>query len=329
MLSESTLNETMRVACAEARKWLGATTPNPPVGAAALDAEGKIIALTAHRRAGELHAEAELIEQCRRHGTLGRIRTLCITLECCNHQGRTPACTETIVASGIKHVAIGTRDPNPHVKGGGVEYLRQKGVEVTLGVNEEECRQLISSFAYTVKAGKPFVTLKRAFDAHKSMIPSPGQKVFTSVGSRRFAHRLRKRADAILTGSGTILADNPLFTVREVQDYPDKRRWLGILDRRRRVPELYREKAAQRGVDCVIYQDINEAFLDLARKGAQDILVEAGVALSQAILDHGLWTMRVDIHQAEPHDRMETLFNPAAHMPFDPHAFHWDYVLPA
>lgn len=227
MLSESTIIETMRLACAEARKWLGATSPNPPVGAAALDSEGKILALTAHQRAGELHAEAVLIEQCRRQNLLHLIDTLCITLEPCNHHGRTPPCTEAIIAAGIKRVALGARDPNPHVKGGGIERLKQAGIEVISGINEDECRQLISSFAYAVQTGKPFVTLKRAFDPHGSMIPPPGQKVFTSPGSLRFAHRLRKKSDAILTGSGTILADNPLFTVREIPDFPGKRRfWL-------------------------------------------------------------------------------------------------------
>lgn len=328
MLSESTLDETMRLACAEARKWLGATSPNPPVGAIALDSEGKILEIMAHKKAGDLHAEAALIEQAKKRGFLARIDTLVITLECCNHKGRTPPCSEAIIASGIKRVAIGARDPNPHVKGGGVERLRQAGIEVALGISGEECRQLISSFAYTMKTGKPFVTLKRAFDAQGSLIPPKGQKVFTSPASLRFAHRLRKRADAILTGSGTILADNPAFTVREVQDYPNRRRFLAILDRRHRVPQTYIQSAHQRGLDCLIYQDIETAISDLARRGAQDVLVEAGVALSQAILDRGLWTAKVEIHKAEPADRIETAFNPAAKLPFDADGFQWDWVLP-
>lgn len=328
MLSESTLNETMHLACAEARKWLGATAPNPPVSAAALDSTGQILGLTAHQKAGELHAEAQLIEQCRNQGTLSKIDTLCITLEPCNHHGRTPPCTEAIIKAGIKRVAIGTRDPNPQVAGGGIDYLRQAGIEIVAGINADECNQLIVAFTHTVRTGKPWLTLKRAFDRHGSMIPPKGKKVFTSQGSLRFAHRLRKKADALLTGSGTILADNPEFTVRDVPDYHGKRRWLAVLDRRRRVSENYIQAAYQRGLDVVIYQDIDEALSDLARKGARDVLVEAGIALSQAILDRGIWGIRVDIHQASPHDRIETGLNPNAALPFDVRKFNWDYMLP-
>jgi diaminohydroxyphosphoribosylaminopyrimidine deaminase/5-amino-6-(5-phosphoribosylamino)uracil reductase len=313
--------------CVEARKWIGATSPNPPVGAAALDAEGKVLAVTAHKRAGEAHAEAALIAHCREQGLLPRIHTLYVTLEPCNHQGRTPPCTEAIIATGIKHVVIGARDPNPHVKGGGIERLRAAGIDVIYETDDEECRQLIHAFAYCAQTGKPWITIKRAFDKNGSMIPPKGQKTFTSPASLRFAHRLRKRTDAIITGSGTVLADNPLFTVRHVEDHPGKRRWLAILDRRGRVPESYLAGARERGLDAFIYQDISEAIADLAAKGAQDILIEAGPTLAQAALDSNLWVMSVTIRQADP-NAIDTAFNSQETMPFDKKKFRWDYVLP-
>ena len=302
----------MHTACTEARKWLGATSPNPPVGAVALNKYGEVMAVAAHKRAGTAHAETQVIATC---GDT-KIDTLVVTLAPCNHQGRTPPCTEAIIRAGIKHVVIGTTDPNTHVKGGGIERLQQAGIEIINHVNEDECRGLIHAFAYHARTGKPWITVKRAFNVDGSMIPEVGQKTFTLPESLRLAHQLRKKADAIITGSGTVLADNPLFTVRHVADFPDKKRWLGILDRRGRVPETYLHDAAARGFMPVIYHDNNEAVRDLTAKGAQDILVESGPALSQTFLDSGLWVMRVDIHQDNP-DRVVTSFNPTESVAFD------------
>jgi diaminohydroxyphosphoribosylaminopyrimidine deaminase/5-amino-6-(5-phosphoribosylamino)uracil reductase len=326
--TENALNEAMRHACAEARKWLGATSPNPAVGAAALNAEGEIIALAVHKRAGDAHAEAALLEQCRTQNILGQAETLCVTLEPCNHFGRTPPCTEAIIHAGIKNVVIGTRDPNTHVAGGGIEHLREKGVRVICGVNEDECRQLITSFSYSVRTGKPWITIKRAFDRNGSPIPPPGQKTFTSPESLRLAHRLRKKADAIIAGSGTILVDDPLFTVRYVPDFPGKRRWLAIIDRRQRVPENYLNEARNRGLDAVVYPTVDGALEDLKAKGVRDILVEAGPKLSQAMFDSQFWCMSVTIHQGDP-DRIEVQFNPHETVPFATDSFRWDWCLPA
>jgi diaminohydroxyphosphoribosylaminopyrimidine deaminase/5-amino-6-(5-phosphoribosylamino)uracil reductase len=327
MQTDPSLYKAMQAACAEARKWLGASSPNPPVGAAALDAKGNILAVAAHQKAGEPHAEAALLQICKERNWLAQVHTLCVTLEPCNHQGRTPPCTEAIIASGIKYVAIGTRDPNPNVKGGGAEYLRQAGLDVAVGIDEEECRQLIAPFAYSVRNGRPWITIKRAFDESGSMIPPLGQKTFTSNESLLLAHLLRKKADAILTGSGTILADSPLFTVRHAPDFTGKRRWLGILDQRGRVPDGYLELAAANGLDAVIYSDIKDALTDLTNKGVQDLLVEAGPALSQVILDSQPWAMSVIITHSGS-DRIDVDFNPRETMPFSTAKFRWDYFLP-
>lgn len=319
--------EAMRLACNEALRYLGATSPNPPVGAAALDENGVVLAVAAHQQAGTPHAEAALLGLCRQQGILNRLHTLCVTLEPCNHHGRTPPCTEAILAADIRHVVVGTRDPNPHVTGHGIEWLRQSGLDVTVGVEEERCRQLIYAFGYSVTQGRPWVTVKRALDPQGSMIPPAGQKTFTSPESLRLAHRLRKRSDVILTGSGTILADIPAFTVRHVQDHPGKRRWLAILDRRCRVPKSYLEKSVARGFEPVLYQDLQEVLRDLGQRGAREILVEAGPQLSQAVLDSDLWAMDIVLHQGAP-DWVDVRFNSQMAFSFNKAAWHWDNLLP-
>jgi len=326
-IPENRLSEAMQRACAEARKWLGATTPNPAVGAVALDSGGKILAVAAHHRAGEAHAEAALIGLCRERDLLGQVHTLCVTLEPCNHQGRTPPCTETIIQAGIKNVAIGTRDPNPRASGG-IEKLKQAGIEIINGVDEEECRQLIASFSYYESTGKPWMTIKRALDKNGSMIPPPGQKTFTSPESLKLAHRLRKKCDAIVTGSGTILVDDPLFTVRYVADIPDKRRWLAIIDRHKRVPEKYLAGALARGLNPIIFDNVDEALADLTNKGMQDVLIEAGPTLSQAMFDSHLWCMSVTIHEGDP-DRIDIEFNTREPLPFTASQFRREWMLPS
>jgi diaminohydroxyphosphoribosylaminopyrimidine deaminase/5-amino-6-(5-phosphoribosylamino)uracil reductase len=321
----------MRAACAEGRRWLGATSPNPPVGASALNANGDILAATAHQRAGTDHAEAALLKLCRERDLLNQIDSLCITLEPCNHQGRTPPCTEAILQAGIKRVAIGMRDPNPHVKGGGAEHLRAAGIEVVENVESDLCERLMHAFAFHARAGRPFVTVKRAFDRAGSMIPPPGLKTFTTQESLILAHRLRKKADAIVTGSGTIIADNPSFIVRHVPDHGGRRRILAILDRRKRVSAAYIDAATGRGFTVQLFDDLEDCFLTLTTQGMQDILVESGPILSKSILDSPLWSLQVDIHaslQSDLPDRIDSALNPVKQWPFDIEDLSLDSLLP-
>lgn len=322
------LENAMRRAINEARFWLGATTPNPPVGAVALDADGRIVDVAAHRHTGEAHAEALLIQQLRQSDKLEQAKTLCVTLEPCNHHGRTPPCTETIIASGIKNVVIGTRDPNPHVTGGGVERLQAAGIHVTVGILENDCRQLFHAFAYHAATGKPWITVKRAYNHAGSMIPPVGQKTFTSAESLRLAHRLRKKADAILCGSGTILADAPMFTVRHVQDHPGKRRHLAILDRRQRVSDTIMKRYEANGFIPRRFKDVGEAIATLEKCGVQDILAETGPTTSDLLLDLGLWNMSVTVRQGENADDVDVAFNAQHPLPFDPQQWSWDCLLP-
>lgn len=326
-LSEDVLTNAMHHACTAARDWLGATTPNPPVGAVALDSAGNILATAAHVKAGSPHAEAALLRNCREHGLLEKIHTLAVTLEPCNHQGRTPPCTKAILDAGVRYIAIGALDPNPDVTGGGAKMLRDHGVTVTESVALDICQQLIAVFATAKLRQRPWVTVKRAFNARGSMIPPQGRKTFTSPDSLVLAHKLRKKADAIITGSGTVHTDGPLFTVRHVRDYPDKKRFLAIGDRRRAVSQEYLAEAAKRGFYTLIFDSLEQVIADLFSRGAQDILVEAGPTLSQHILDGNLWHMLVDIHAGNP-DHVTTTLNPIMEMPFDRTAFDLNHLLP-
>ena len=321
------LHAAMRQACAVARGFLGATSPNPPVGAAVLDAAGRVLATAAHQRAGEAHAEINLLNECHDLGILHQVHTLCVTLEPCNHHGRTPPCTKAIIAAGIRQVAIGCPDPNPHVAGGGMERLRQAGISVIENVDPNECAWLMHAFLYKAKTGKPWVTVKRALTPDGSMIPQKGQKTFTSPESLRLAHRLRKKADAILTTRATIEADNPLFTVRHVPDHAGKKRWLAIMDRHDTTSPDYLEAAETHGFTPRLFSDFTSAIKELSNQGAQDILIEAGPELSDKVLQSAEWTMRLDIHQGDP-DILDVAFHPDLRDMPPRETFGWDLFLP-
>lgn len=289
-----------------ASEYVGATSPNPPVGCVLLDVEGNHLATTAHQKAGQLHAEALAIEQCRQRGTLERIHTIVVTLEPCNHTGRTPPCTEAITRTPAKQVWIGARDPNRLVRGGGAERLAAAGLAVNFIENIKHHQAenlagsaagLIAPFAKHTRTGLPWVTVKQAIDSAGSMIPPPGKKTFTSTTSLKLAHQLRKRADGILTGSGTILADQPAFTVRRVPDFPGKHRYLSILDRRGRVPASYLETARQRGFEVLLETSLADALRRLGDRGALEVLIEAGPALLDTMLSSDLWDEHFTIHQ--------------------------------
>ncbi len=296
-----------RQALAAAQAFAGATAPNPPVGCAILDEAGAVLACEAHQKAGGPHAEAAALAACRRAGLTDRIHTVVVTLEPCNHHGRTPPCAEAILATPARAVWIGARDPNPRVVGGGAAHLAAQGLAVAFAEDlpgpegleiAQASTRLIAPFVTWSLEGRPFVTVKQALTAEGGMIPPPGQKTFTSEASLTLAHVLRRRADAILTGSGCILADDPAFTVRRVPDHDVKRRRLVILDRRRRTPVRYLEAAQARGFDVMIRDDLDAALSELAGQGVLEVLAEAGPTLTGEILRRGLWDEHVVIRRS-------------------------------
>lgn len=266
----------------------------------------------AHERAGRAHAEAGLLARLESDGRLAEVHTVLVTLEPCNHVGRTPPCTEALIRSGVKRVVYLQEDPNP-IAAGGADRLRQSGLDVVgpdrvLPHLPESLRiqltQQLGPFIKRVQTGMPWITVKRAFDAQGSMIPPAGQKTFSSEAALTFAHTLRRRSDAILTGSGTVLADDPLFNVRRLPDHSGKIRALWIADRRRRVGQDYLHGALSRGFMAEPIDDWQRALRDGARMGALEVLVEAGPALSGEVLASGLWDRRVDIHPDRIEDRL-------------------------
>lgn len=201
----------MRLALRLGRRGLGRTSPNPPVGAV-LVSRGQVVGPGYHRQAGQAHAE---IEALRAAGARARGATLYVTLEPCAHHGRTPPCTDALIAAGVRRVVIGTRDPNPHVRGGGLERLRAAGIAVAGGVLEADCETLIAAFRKHVTTGMPLVTLKLAASLDGRIATATGDsRWITGADSRRYAHRLRAEHDAVLVGAETVIRDDPELTCR-------------------------------------------------------------------------------------------------------------------
>ena len=201
----------MKTAIKLARKARGRTSPNPMVGALVVK-NGKIVGRGFHPEAGKPHAEVYALREA---GDQARQATMYVTLEPCNHQGRTPPCSEAIIAAGIGRVVVGTRDPNPSVSGGGIERLRAAGIEVTVGVEEERCRRLIEAFSTAVTKGRCHVTMKVAVTLDGRIATKTGDAFWVS-GPRalQWAHRLRNRLDALVVGAGTLRRDDPQGTCR-------------------------------------------------------------------------------------------------------------------
>lgn len=308
------LHEGRLRALALARAQMGATAPNPPVGAAVVSSEGKVLGLGAHLGAGRPHAEVEALSACGEAGP--QAHGIFVTLEPCNHHGRTPPCTTALLQAGVQVVWIGALDPNPHVSGGGAAALRQAGVEVRLlsesaspdeRLLARQCEDLIAPYTHWLRTGRPYVSVKRVFDSAGRMEPPPGRKTFASHRLLEYAHRLRRESDAVLTGSGTILADRPEFTVRHVLDPRPSPRHLSICDRRRRVDEAYLAEAAGRGFLPRIVDDVEAELAALGAEGVHQLLVEAGPGLTGHMLAQGLWDRLVTIRQISPGEEQVTV----------------------
>ncbi len=222
----------MARALALAARGRGLTSPNPMVGAL-LVRDGTLVAERFHERAGGPHAEAAVLAEA---GERGRGATLYVTLEPCNHVGRTPPCVEAIVRAGVRRVVAATGDPNPRVKGGGAAALAAAGVEVSMGCLEREARELNHVFFTAVERQRPHVTLKWAMTLDGKIAAFDGKsRWITGEAARRETHRLRSRSDAIVTGIGTVLADDPALTVRLEQPWP-REPYRVVVDSRARLP---------------------------------------------------------------------------------------------
>jgi diaminohydroxyphosphoribosylaminopyrimidine deaminase/5-amino-6-(5-phosphoribosylamino)uracil reductase len=224
----------MRSALRLARRGYGTASPNPMVGAILVKA-GKIIGRGWHRRVGGPHAEIEALNNAKKNTANVRGATLYVTLEPCSTHGRTPPCTDAIIAAGIRKVVVGATDPNPHHAGRGFRLLKRAGIVVTHGTLAEECSSLNEVFNHWIVHRTPFVTVKAAMTLDGKIATASGEsKWITGQKARAYGMKLRQGSDAILVGVNTILADDPSLTIRGVR--PHKRLHRIVLDSRARTP---------------------------------------------------------------------------------------------
>jgi diaminohydroxyphosphoribosylaminopyrimidine deaminase/5-amino-6-(5-phosphoribosylamino)uracil reductase len=201
----------MKLALKLAARGAGWVSPNPMVGAVVVQ-EGQVVGKGYHRRVGAPHAEVEAL---RRAGDAARGADLYVTLEPCNHHGRTPPCTRAILAAGVRRVIMATPDPNPRVAGQGAAFLSSHGVEVQAGVLADEARRLNEAWFKWVETGLPWVIAKAACSLDGKIATATGESQWlTGEKARAFGHRLRHECDAILVGIDTVLADDPQLTTR-------------------------------------------------------------------------------------------------------------------
>jgi diaminohydroxyphosphoribosylaminopyrimidine deaminase / 5-amino-6-(5-phosphoribosylamino)uracil reductase len=299
-MTQNTNEHWMRIAVQLATQGKGCTSPNPLVGCVIVDEQNNLVAEGYHRETGIDHAETVALAKAAQRA---KGATLYVNLEPCSHYGKTPPCAKTIIECGIKKVIIGSLDPNPKVNGGGIQMLRAAGLEVITGVLEAECLELNKFFFYWIKTGLPYVCLKVAASLN-SKIVNPQDRWVTGPEACKKVHQLRAEYDAILSGSGTVLVDDPELTVRLVQGRNPLR---VILDRRLRCkPEhrlfkqagetfLFTNQADRAETLKFLNTEIigwsgnlNEVLQILGKRNVLSVLVEAGTELNTSFLENGL-----------------------------------------
>lgn len=293
-----------------ARTALGRTAPNPAVGAV-LVRDGQVVGQGATRPTGQEHAEIVALADAAERGKDPAGATAYVTLEPCCHHGRTPPCTDALIAAGVARVVVGTVDPFEAVRGQGIAQLRAAGIDVVCGVEREACERQILGFARAVSNGLPEVSCKAAVSADGNIATASGEsKWITGPVARLDGHRLRAAHDAILVGIGTVLADDPRLNCRLPEGEPQRDPVPVILDSNLRIPADARvlgagaravvvcaDDAPDRDLDCEIVRvsrgvdgrvDITEALRSVASRGLHRVLVEGGGAIHRSLLDAGL-----------------------------------------
>jgi diaminohydroxyphosphoribosylaminopyrimidine deaminase/5-amino-6-(5-phosphoribosylamino)uracil reductase len=301
----------MRHALSLAERGRGAVEPNPMVGAVVLDAGGAVAGEGWHRRFGEAHAEVNALAAA---GERARGGTLYVTLEPCCHHGKTPPCTDAVLRAGVRRVVAAMTDPFPKVAGGGLAVLRAAGFEVTVGVCDAEARELNAPYLTLLSAGRPWVLAKWAMTLDGRIATRTGDSRWISnEESRRIAHDIRGRVDAVLVGRGTVTADDPLLTARPPGPRTAAR---VVVTASGRLPERCRLRDTARDVPVIVFTavgnvaslagwaaggcevvglpaadtglSIADVLADLGRRRMTNVLVEGGAGLLGSVLDVGL-----------------------------------------
>jgi diaminohydroxyphosphoribosylaminopyrimidine deaminase/5-amino-6-(5-phosphoribosylamino)uracil reductase len=297
----------MRRALDLARRGWGQTAPNPMVGAVVVR-DGQVIGEGFHGRYGEEHAEVAALRQA---GANARGATLYVTLEPCSHHGQTPPCADAVVVAGLKRVVVATEDPNPEASGGSAR-LRSSGIDVEIGIAAEQARELNAAFFHAFKSDRPWIVLKLATSidgAISNATRGTARRWLTGLEARRDVHHMRAGADAIAVGVGTVLADDPMLTVRDAPPPrvapkrvifdSELRTPLGaqVVRGARIVPTIVvarradvarREALTKAGVEVRIHETLREALVALARDGVRALLVEGGALLAGSLIEQGL-----------------------------------------
>jgi diaminohydroxyphosphoribosylaminopyrimidine deaminase/5-amino-6-(5-phosphoribosylamino)uracil reductase len=307
-----------------ARKAIGLASPNPTVGCV-ITRDGEVIGEGAHLYDNRDHAEIAALKDAAFRGHDVREATAYVTLEPCSHHGRTGPCADALVAAGIARCVVATVDPNPQVSGSGIAKLRNAGIEVHIADPAsslaQQARQLNDAFAWTIRHGRPFITLKAALSVDGKLAPPPSQRTettphwLTGEAARTDVQQLRHASDAILTGIGTILADDPLLNDRT--NLPRRRPLRRIiLDSQARTPLNSRiansaandvlllchqhapadriHSLRERGIEVVPFAsdtgrlDLSAILAELHSRKLLSILVEAGTAINGSFLEAGL-----------------------------------------
>lgn len=284
----------MRRAIELARHGLGNTSPNPMVGAVVVH-DGRIIGEGYHRKCGEGHAEVNAIASVS-DSSLLKDSTIYVTLEPCSHYGKTPPCSRLIIDSGIPRVAVGSADPNEKVSGRGIAMLRDAGVEVVTGVLEEECRAINPVFMTAHTLRRPWVTLKwaQSSDGFIDMIRSHDEPAvrFSGPVTMALTHRLRSLHDAIMTGSGTVNADNPSLDVRHWHGRSPLRVVAGKRENLHHDSRVLTDGRPTLVLDpSTVERDTDSYLSALFNCGVTSVLVEGGATLLQSFIDSGVWDM--------------------------------------
>jgi diaminohydroxyphosphoribosylaminopyrimidine deaminase / 5-amino-6-(5-phosphoribosylamino)uracil reductase len=259
--------------------------PNPRVGCVLLDAEGHTLAEGHHRGAGSPHAEADALA---RAGDSARGATAVVTLEPCNHTGRTGPCVQALVAAGVRRVVVAPRDTNP-VATGGVDTLRAAGVEVETGLLAEEARAVNRVWTFAVEHGRPFVTWKFATTLDGRSAAADGtSRWVSSRAARRDTHRLRALCDTVLVGTNTVAVDNPLLTVRDEEDRPVARQPLRVVMGERALDPAHRVFGPEAETLHLHTRDPGAALAELFARDRQHVFLEGGPTLAAAFVGAGL-----------------------------------------
>ncbi|GIF70147.1 putative bifunctional riboflavin biosynthesis protein RibG [Asanoa ishikariensis] len=291
------IDEAMRRAIALGARGLGTTSPNPIVGCVLLDAAGEVVGEGFHAYAGGPHAEIVALAQA---GERARGGTAIVTLEPCNHTGRTGPCTRALINAGVSKVVVGVADPDP-VARGGAETLRAAGVEVEMGVREDEAEAGNIAWLTSVRRGWPYVTWKYAATLDGRSAAADGTSMWiTSEAARTDVHALRCASDAVMVGIGTVLADDPRLTARNLRDgsLAIRQPLRVVVDSAGRTPAGAKVRdnaaatwvatAAQVGTGPDGKVDLQALLAALHVRGVRSVLLEGGPSLAGAFLAAGL-----------------------------------------